>query len=107
MGVQPVDILVGNPVQRQVLFLILNLGVFSHITQQAVVFVGCDLCDAATDLLLPFFVVFREFGKEESGDAARILEPLLDGEAVWYPAPPESERRRLSGYWPDSCPRCR
>ena len=68
--------------------MILSLGVFGHITQQAVVFVGCDLCDAGADLLLPFFAVFHEFGKEESGGAARILQPLLDGEAVRYPALP-------------------
>ena len=46
------------------------------------VLVGRELCDAGADLLLPFFAVFREFGKDESGGVARILEPLLDGEAV-------------------------
>ena len=31
VGIQPVDILVGDSVQRQILLLILNLGVFCHV----------------------------------------------------------------------------
>lgn len=88
MGVQPVDILVGDPVQRQILLLILSQGVFGHVAQQAVVFVSCNLGNPCSYFCLSFFAVFRKFGKEESGGAARILEPLFDGEAVRYPALP-------------------
>ena len=88
MGVQPVDVGIVDRLQREVLLAIHLPDIFGHVAQQAVVLVGRELCDTGADLLLSFFAVFREFSKEESGGAARILEPLLDGEAVRYPALP-------------------
>lgn len=76
IGIQSIDVSIVERLQREVLLAIHLPDIFGHITQQAVVLVGRELCDTGADLLLPFFAVFREFGKEVSGGAARILEPL-------------------------------
>lgn len=86
MGVQPVDVLVGDSVQRQILLLILNLGVLGYVAQQTVVpAFGLDLAagvdfgreagggDSCIDGALPFLEILAFLRKKTAEKVVRHM----------------------------------
>ena len=81
-GIETVDILVRNHIERQILFTVLLTDVLFHIAQQTVVFVGCKLRDTHSDLLLTLVAIFGELREEHAGIADLTAQALFNGKTV-------------------------
>lgn len=81
-GIETVDILVRNHIERQILFTVLLTDVLFHIAQQTVVFVGCKLRDTHSDLFLTLVAIFGELREEHAGIADLTAQALFNGKTV-------------------------
>ena len=80
-GVQSVEVLVINHIQRNIFLFVLRLHILFQVAKQAVILVRRELGDTCSDLFLPFVAILPELGKKQTRIARGVFKPVFDSKA--------------------------
>ncbi len=80
-GVQSVEVLVINHIQRNIFLFVLRLHILFQVAKQAVILVRRELGDPCSDLFLPFVAILPELGKKQTRIARGVFKTVFDSKA--------------------------